>query len=620
MKLTEQQLDLVTFGFSIFKPKPILTGSEWADKYFYLSPESSARPGKWETDPWQVDILNEMTNDTTAFVDVMKSARVGYTKMLNITQGYYIHQDPCSILHAQPTDDEIRGYSEDEFEPMIRDNNVLKGLINGDTVRGRNKKEKTVKKMYPGGIWEGIGAHSPRNFRRRTARVTIGDEIDGWEFEAGKEGDPMILFHKRSSGFWNRKNITGGTPTLKDISKVFKRYEKGDQRERHLPCPNCGHMQILEFENLHWKLNDDGDLLPDSVVFQCVSCEKEIHEEKKRWMDENGAWIAKKPFKDRASFRIWSAYAHDPSYRWRDIVQEHLDAKDDALAMKGFTNTVLGLPWEEKHEANSVDDLLLLTNDMKPGIVPPDTAALVMTVDVQLDHFWYKLNALKYGAGKHGIRYGRAETWRELEQIMYTHYPDANSVTHMVSMCAVDSGFKTDEVYEFCAMNSDLCIPVKGASGKPATPWNVSSVEKDINGETIKTGLKRYVIDTEYFKDMLHAQIQRSILMAKEGTETKDNLYSVHCEADKGFAKQLTSEYKHCDVNKKTGVEKWSWRKVSTKADNHLWDCDVYATFLSELLGIRFLERESIKRQEPKQNRPSRIPSRSERDDYMDNY
>lgn len=32
------------------RPPPKLTVSEWADEYRYLSPESSAEPGKWRTD------------------------------------------------------------------------------------------------------------------------------------------------------------------------------------------------------------------------------------------------------------------------------------------------------------------------------------------------------------------------------------------------------------------------------------------------------------------------------------------------------------------------------------------------------------------------------------------
>ncbi|WP_416768512.1 terminase gpA endonuclease subunit [Sulfurimonas sp. ST-25] len=616
MKLSSQMLEVIEFGFSLFKEKPKLTGSQWADRYFWLSPESSSRPGKWHTDPWQVEILDEMTNLTTPFVDVEKSARVGYTKMLNITQGYFIHQDPCSILHAQPTDDEIRGYAEDEFEPMTRDNEVIRHLINTDSLRGRNKKEKTVKKMYPGGIWEGIGAHSPRNFRRRTTRVTIGDEIDGWQLAAGEEGDQVLLLHKRSSGFWNRKNITGGTPTVLKASRVHKRFEAGDQRQRFLPCPYCGHMQTLEFENFRWEVGDDSVLIRESVAVECIECHKLIRESQKYGMDLEGEWIASKPFKGRASFRIWSAYAHDPHFTWADIVQEWLDAMGDDEAEKVFTNTVLGLPWEEKRDIAPPDDLLLLRNDTPKGVVPNDTYTIAMGVDVQLDHFWVQVAALKYGAGKHFFFNGRVETWADVERVLYTQWSGENGGYGMVNICAVDSGFKRDEVYEFCAMHSEICIPVKGASGKPKSPWIVSNVERDIDGRTIATGLKLYIIDTEYFKDMLHSQIQRSIEMAKRGETAHDNLLSVHAEADQDWAKQMTSEYKHCEVNKKTGVEKWDWRKISPKADNHQWDDAVYITFLGELLGIRFMQRESIA---PKREERRRPPA-STGGDYTDNF
>lgn len=616
MKLTSQQLDILGYGFSLFKPKPILTGSQWADKYFHLSPESSSRPGKWHTDPWQVEILDEMTNATTPFVDIMKSARVGYTKMLNIAQGYFIDQDPCSIIHAQPTDDETRGYAEDEFETMIRDNERIKRLVESDTLRGRNKKEKTVKKIYPSGIWEGVGAHSPRNFRRRTARVTIGDEIDGWELSAGEEGDQVLLLHKRSSGFWNRKNITGGTPTVMKSSRVYKRWSAGDQKQRFLPCPHCGHMQTLEFDNFRWEIAEDKTLIRESVAVECVECHESILESSKYDMDVRGDWIASKPFHGRRSFRIWSAYAHDSNYTWADIVQEWLDAEGDEEAEKVFRNTVLGLPWEIEHKTTPVDDMLLLRNEYAKGIIPPDTYTLAMAVDVQLDHFWVKVAALHYGAGKHFLYDGRVETWADVERVLYTQWSGDNGGYGMVNICAVDSGFKRDEVYEFCAMHSDICIPVKGASGKPKSPWIVSNVERDIDGRSIATGLKLYIIDTEYFKDMLHSQIQRSIEMAKRGETTHDNLLSVHAEADQDWAKQMTSEYKHCEVNKKTGVEKWDWRKISPKADNHKWDDAVYITFLGELLGIRFMQRESIV---PKREERRRPPS-STGGDYTDNF
>ena len=44
----EQKKQIVAHAKNIFKPKPLLTGTEWANKYFYLSPESSSAPGRVE--------------------------------------------------------------------------------------------------------------------------------------------------------------------------------------------------------------------------------------------------------------------------------------------------------------------------------------------------------------------------------------------------------------------------------------------------------------------------------------------------------------------------------------------------------------------------------------------
>ncbi len=73
----------------MYRPEP-LSASEWADKNFYLSSESSYHEGAWQTLPFQVAILNAMGSDNIRTVNVIKSARLGYTKMLLATVGYYL--------------------------------------------------------------------------------------------------------------------------------------------------------------------------------------------------------------------------------------------------------------------------------------------------------------------------------------------------------------------------------------------------------------------------------------------------------------------------------------------------------------------------------------------------
>lgn len=43
-------------------PAP-LTAVQWTDEYYCLPKESSYTPGKWETLPFQVAIMNAMGND-----------------------------------------------------------------------------------------------------------------------------------------------------------------------------------------------------------------------------------------------------------------------------------------------------------------------------------------------------------------------------------------------------------------------------------------------------------------------------------------------------------------------------------------------------------------------------
>ncbi|EJX5780424.1 phage terminase large subunit family protein, partial [Escherichia coli] len=66
---------------SLFRPEP-QTAVEWADASYYLPKESAYQEGRWETLPFQRAIMNAMGSDYIREVNVVKSARVGYSKML----------------------------------------------------------------------------------------------------------------------------------------------------------------------------------------------------------------------------------------------------------------------------------------------------------------------------------------------------------------------------------------------------------------------------------------------------------------------------------------------------------------------------------------------------------
>lgn len=78
-KIPIKTLNLFKNISNILSPPPKLTVSEWADRYRYLSAESSAEPGKWNTDraPYQREIMDAVSNSYVETVVIKSSAQIG---------------------------------------------------------------------------------------------------------------------------------------------------------------------------------------------------------------------------------------------------------------------------------------------------------------------------------------------------------------------------------------------------------------------------------------------------------------------------------------------------------------------------------------------------------------
>lgn len=94
MNISEQQLNNMMAAVSVALQPLVrvvpMTAVEWADQNYYLPKESSYGEGEWKTLPFQIAIMNCMGNDQVRTVNLIKSARVGYTKMLLGVVGYQI--------------------------------------------------------------------------------------------------------------------------------------------------------------------------------------------------------------------------------------------------------------------------------------------------------------------------------------------------------------------------------------------------------------------------------------------------------------------------------------------------------------------------------------------------
>ena len=587
--MTNAQKEAFNFAQNVLKPKPLLSGSEWADKYFHLSAESSSLPGKWKTRPYQKEIIDCMTDDKSQYVIIKKPTRVGYNKMINIVVGYFIHQQPSVILYYSPTDSEAKNISEDEIEPMIRDNEEVSKLIELPSVRGRTKKEKTIKKNYPGGYIEMLGATSDKNLNRRTSRLVIADEIDAIPKEAGKAGDTITTMFRRSQDFNSRKNIAGGKPVGgeynesssedESYSMVDYWYKQGDMRQRHLPCPECKTLQLFEFEDLMWDKEKDEHgktkkHLTETAHFICKECEYKIFHNHKRWMDENGKWIAQKPFNKKASFHFWAILSYSPNVQWKDIVDEFLEAKNNRLKLKAFYNEVLGRTWEEDYTKFSIDDFDKRLEDY-PAQVPDAVLVLSCGVDTQDDRLeaivtGWSANYESYSI-THKVFYGdttKPDVWQDLDNFLLKSFFREDNRQMKIYCTAVDTGgHSTVAAYAFCKpRHTRKVFAIKGAKAIDAR------IAPRTATYTNKSKVPLYMVGVNQSKNMIY-----SFMI----TETKGAGY-MHFPRDEAyneeFFNQLASE-------KRDSLGRWE----KTRARNEIFDLVNYA-YIALFLGNVDLE------------------------------
>tara|TARA_R100001594_G_scaffold37437_1_gene67721 strand:+ start:1605 stop:3473 length:1869 start_codon:yes stop_codon:yes gene_type:complete len=566
-------LELEKRAFAAFKPPKKLSLSEWADEYAYLSAESSAEGGRWRTLPYQKGIMDAITNPDIEQVTVMKSARVGYSKILNHIIAYHIHQDPCSIMVVQPTIQDATGYSKEEVAPMIRDTNCLQGLVSD--AKSKDSTNTLLQKQYPGGTLSLVGANSATGFRRVSRRIVLFDETDGYPPSAGSEGDQIKLGIKRTEYFWNRKIVAGSTPTIKDFSRIEKLFNQTDQKRYYVPCPDCGHMQYLKWPNIRWQDND-----PDTAAYACEECGVLIPHNKKRWMVERGEWRSTQLGNGKhVGFHIWAAYSYSPNASWSNLVEEFLESKQDPEQLKTWINTTLGETWEDEYASKvGAEALMERAGEAKyeQGVPPEEALVLCMGCDVQDD----RLSMSVWGIGRNEemflvdrkVIYGspaRADLWKQMDEVLMSKYKCQDGYELKIESSAIDTGgHYTQEVYQYVRERSQLgLIGIKGIGLKGKPPLGKPTTQDiTFSGKALKKGVKLFPVGVDVIKTTLHNKLRDA--------EIGKGYIHFYPTITPDYFEELTAERQI--LRYKNGYQERIWVKKSS-ARNEALDEAVYA-------------------------------------------
>ena len=569
-----------------FRPDPILTVSEWADRFRYLSTRASAEPGRWSTDrtPYLREIQDSLSSmDPTEKVVFMKGAQVGGTECLNNFLAAQIDNFPGPFLFVSPSLDMAKRNSKTRIAPLIEESPRLRDKVRDP--KARDSSNSMLAKEYPGGVLVLCGANSASALRSMPARYLALDEVDAYPGDCGGEGDPCALAEARTRTFARRKICWVSTPTFAGRSRIEREYLASDMRVYEIPCVHCGHYQPLVFENLRW--NDDN---PSDVRYACRECGALFEEHHKNKFLAAGRWTPTNPEGLWRGYHLSSLYSPLGWFSWREAVQQYIPALKNDELMRVFRNTILGLTYAESGEAPEWQQLYNRRETYGIGTIPdPKIAVLTSGIDVQKDRI--EMETVGWGPNlenwsiEHIVIPGdtsQEDVWRELSKAIRKTYPSSCGGRSMAArMVCIDSGFRTQEVYAWVrGEQQNRVLAVKGRDAQATILGTPSSVDVTRRGKTWKGGVRVWPVGSSLAKSEIYGWLRR-----QQPTKIDDGYPRGWChfpEYDDEYFKQLTAEQLVSRLVR--GYQKWQWEK--TRDRNEILDLRTYNRAAASALGV----------------------------------
>lgn len=616
------------------RPPVRISTTEWAEKFRYLSPKSTALPGKYvaDTTPW-VKGIHEALDDPKVFkVVAQKSAQVAWTDgvLLNYI-GHRIHLEPCPIIVMFDKEGSGKKFNEEKFIPMVEVTPSLAERIPVSSKRDRDNKWGF--KGFPGGFLKFVSSNSPSEVKSTPAPVVCVEEPDDCNSDVKQQGDTIKLLEERTKSFSRRKIIFGGTPTVAGISKVEAAYKESDKRNFFVQCPHCAEWQTLSWDNVRWDKEPGrtheiyGESLPETAVYVCPHCGGVWSNDLKNRAVKKGEWRATAPFNGIAGFYINELYSPFPGSSLEEIVKKYLSAKikldagDDSF-MKSFVNNQLGMPYEFASDVPEVADLAARAEDYPEKTVPVLGAVLTAGVDVQHNRLAVIIRAWRTGEESWLLYWGEIfgqtiipekGAWEELDALLSSGFPAPNGNKLRIRAVSIDSsdGQTSDAVYAFVrARKRKGFMAIKGSSvnddSKEIFSTPRASVDLNYKQKASKFGLRPFVVGTSRAKDLILGIDANGGRIKLTGSGPGRMHWYKEVRPD--YYEQLTSEVKAPARNSHKRV----WQKKSG-VRNEALDCEVYALHAARslklhtwsparwLLEIQQQSQESLSFDEPKE-------------------
>ena len=582
-----------------WKPPQRLTVSQWADERRVLGSESSAEPGRWDTNraPYQRAIMDAVNDPEVETVVVMASAQVGKTEILLNILGWAVDVEPCPVLFVQPTVEMAEDFSKRRIAPMIRLCESLRERV--ADVKSRDSGNTILIKSFPGGSLALTGANSPTGLASRPCRIVLCDEVDRFPPSAGTEGDPVKLASKRAATFWNRKKVYTSTPGRKGTSRIESEYALGTQEEWCFECPSCGEYHAVRLPDLRYE--DVSSLTVKRIRglrWVCPACGLAMTE--KEVKRAPATWVARNP-EARGTRSFWLNAFASPWSGWEALVLEFLECKGDPLKMQTYVNTILGESYEEVFGELQPEALLKRREDYGAE-VPDGAVALTCGLDTQDDRLEYEVVGWGEGDESWGIERGMilgepddSRVWRQVDDLLERTFRRADGRGLKIACAFMDSGgHYTRTVYRECRIREARRLyAIKGFGGESIPYVTPPKREAEYGAKLLKLGV-------DSGKQLISTALQ---------LETRGPRYChfpIRPEAryDLNAFEGLLSE--RLVLKRAKGMDRYVWEKIRSGVRNEALDCRNYAQAAVHALRPNYEAlRKRLEKGDPKPGKPA---------------
>jgi len=557
--------------------------------------------------------------------------QMGKTAGLFNVIGHKLDDDPAPILYFGPTKSNIDKVIEPQVMGMLRESRSLWAKLDK---RGKpNKHLKRVSGVSLRLAWAG----SPTELASQPAHTALADEVDKMKPIPG-EGDALALAEARIATYPDGRLVGTSSPTAGNVdvakhadtdvehwqvadaddvaSPIWRFWQEGTRYEWAVPCPECARFFVPRFRLLWWPEGATPRRAERDARLTCARCGAQIGNEHKEWMNSRGTYLA--PGQHVVGFD--RAGKGPPRHAWLGVDGGNGDVIGDPPDSDTVTFWVSGLmsPWvtfgqraaawlkavlsgdQERIRVviNTAFGELYRTRGQAPewtvvrescsapyqlGDVPSGVMVVFLSVDVQKDRLVCVVRG--WGVGMESWLLHREELWGETDKPEVWNrlwvLSERRFGDMAVSAFAVDSGYRTEQALEWCRRRGARAYATYGRE-KPSRLYFESNIEVNRNGKKIRTGMKRWIVDTAYFKGWVHDRFG--------WPDDQPGAWHIPGALPSGewpggteeYCKQLVGEQR---MHLPSGRVQW----VRT-GENHYLDCEALQAFLAHVEGVRNLK------------------------------